>query len=116
MTQINNQKLRVVTRRDLSIGVQATQSSHAVIDFQHEFPVESREWQTTSNYLALLTVADEYHLDKLIQKAELLGIKHTIFREPDLGNEITAVAFEPSDKSRKLTSACPLLGKEITYA
>ena len=116
MTQINNQKLRVVTRRDLPISTQAVQSAHAVIDFQHEYPVESREWQTTSNYLALLTVADEYQLDKLIQKAELLGIKHTIFREPDLGNEMTAVAFEPSDKSRKLTSACPLLGKEVIHA
>jgi hypothetical protein len=78
--------------------------------------MESRQWQTSSNYLALLTVADEYELDKLIYKAEMLGIKYTVFREPDLGNEMTAVAFEPSDKSRKLTSACPLLGKEAIHA
>jgi hypothetical protein len=44
------------------------------------------------------------------------GIKFTLFREPDLNNEITAVAFEPSDSSRKLTSSCPLLGKEVIYA
>jgi hypothetical protein len=44
------------------------------------------------------------------------GIKHTIFREPDLDNQITAVAFEASEAARKLTSSCPLLGKEVAYA
>lgn len=116
MNQINNQKLRVVTRRDLQLGTQATQASHAAIDFQHQFPKEAKEWQTKSNYLALLTVSDEESLVKLINKAKISGIKFTLFREPDLNNEITAVAFEPSDSSRKLTSSCPLLGKEITYA
>ena len=116
MKQINNQKLRVVTRRDLSIGYQATQSTHAAIDFQHEFPVEASEWQKNSNYLAVLTVEDESQLIKLITKAILLGIKHTVFREPDIDNQITAVAFEPSEQARKLTSSCPLLGKELSYA
>ncbi len=116
MNQINNQKLRVVTRRDLPISTQAVQSAHAAIDFQHQFPTEAKEWQTKSNYLALLTVSNEEALVKLIDKAEISGIKFTLFREPDLNNEITAVAFEPSDSSRKLTSSCPLLGKEVIYA
>ncbi len=116
MTQINNQKLRVVTRRDLSLSYQAVQSGHAAIDFQHEHPVEAREWQKQSNYLAFLTVADEQALIKLISKAILLGIKHTVFREPDIGNQITAVAFEPTDAAKKLTSSCPLLGKELMAA
>jgi hypothetical protein len=63
-----------------------------------------------------LTVANEQELYKLIEKADYKGIKYTIFREPDIQNEITAVAFEPSDDSRKLTSSCPLLGKELCYA
>ena len=111
-TQIN-QKLRVVTRRDLPIPYQAVQSGHAAIDFQHQHPVEAKEWQTQSNYLAFLTVADEAELIKLISKAILSGIKHTIFREPDINNEITAVAFEPSEAAKRLTSSCPLLGKEL---
>ena len=115
MTQINNQKLRVVTRRDLHISTQAVQSAHAAIDFQHDHPEVASQWQTKSNYLALLTVADEEALIKLITKAILMGIKHTIFREPDLGNVITAVAFEPTDAAKKLTSSCPLMGKEVQY-
>ncbi len=111
MTQVN-EKLRVITRRDLSIGTQATQAAHAAIDFQHQHPVEAKEWQTKSNYLVLATVADESELIRLITKAILTGIKHTVFREPDINNEITAIAFEPSDASRRLTSSCPLLGKE----
>ena len=89
------------------------QSAHAAIDFQHEHPEDASQWQKNSNYLALLTVADEEALIKLISKALLSGIKYTLFREPDLNNEITAVAFEPSDRARKLTSSCPLMGKDI---
>lgn len=103
----------MVTRRDLPIAYQAVQAGHAAIDFQHEHPEIAKEWQTKSNYLAFLTVADEAQLIKLITKAVLTGIKHTVFREPDIDNQITAVAFEPSEASRKLTSSCPLLGKEV---
>ena len=48
------------------------QSAHAAIDFQHEHPEDASQWQTKSNYLALLTVADEEALIKLISKALLL--------------------------------------------
>ena len=108
-------KLRVVTRRDLPIGTQALQSGHAAIDFQHQHPSEAKEWHSKSNYLVFLTVANEEELIKLTTKAILLGIKHTVFREPDLDNQITAVAFEATDAARKLTSSCPLLGKEASY-
>ena len=108
-----NPKLRVVTRRDLKIGSQALQASHASIDFQYQHPEIAREWQTKSNYLVFITVSDEAELIKMVTKATLTGIKHTIFREPDMGNQITAVAFEPSEAAQKMTSSCKLLGKEL---
>jgi len=77
--------------------------------------LEAKEWHKQSNYLVFLTVADEEQLIKLISKAILMGIKHTVFREPDLDDQITAVAFEPSEQARKLTSSCPLLGKEVCH-
>jgi len=54
-------------------------------------------------------------LTDLIVKASLRGIKYTVFREPDINNEITAVAFEPSIEAKKLCSNLPLLGKEVSY-
>lgn len=106
----------MVTRRDLSIGTQALQSGHAAIDFQHQHPVVASKWQKESNYLAFLTVANEAELIKLISKAIITGIKHTVFREPDIDNQITAVAFEPTEAAQRLTSSCPLLGKEVANA
>ncbi len=112
----STEKLRVVTRRDLSLSYQAVQAAHAAVDFQHQHPEVATQWHKKSNYLAFLTVADEHALIGLITKAIMKGIKHTIFREPDVDNQITAVAFEPSEASRKLTSSLPLLGKEVEYA
>ena len=113
MKQIKNSKLIVVTRRDIHIGYQAVQAGHAAIEFQYDYPEVAKDWHDNSNYLIFLSTDDEAHLKKLIIKATEKGIKYTIFREPDIGNQITAVAFEPSEASRKLTSSCPLMGKEV---
>jgi len=40
------------------------------------------------------------------------NIKYSIFREPDIDNQITAIAIEPSDKTRRLLSNLPLMLKE----
>ena len=109
----STEKLRVITRRDLPIPYQAVQAAHACIDFQHDYPVESTQWHKSSNYLAILTVKDEQALIDLIVKASLRGIKYTVFREPDIDNQITAVALEACPDSKRLTSSCPLLGKEL---
>lgn len=102
-----------MTRRDLKLPYQSVQSAHAAIQFQYEHPELAKLWYKQSNYLAFLTVANEEELVKLIDKAEAKGIKHSIFREPDINNQITAVAFEATDEARRLTSSCPILGKEV---
>jgi hypothetical protein len=43
----------------------------------------------------------------------LRGIKYSIFREPDINNQITAITLEPSEASMKLTSSFPLLEPNI---
>ena len=112
--QINStEKLRVVSRRDISIGYQAVQAGHAAIQFQHEHPELAKLWYTKSNYLAFLTVANEEELEKLIRKAEAKGISHSVFREPDIGNEITAITFEASNDAKRITSSCRMMGKEV---
>ena len=105
-------KLVVVTRQDLPIGYQAVQSGHALADFILQHPQIAEHWHKTSNYLVFLSTHDEESLEKLIIKAQNRGIKYTPFYEPDVNNQLTSVAFEPSDETRKLVSNIPLLGKE----
>jgi len=94
--------LYVITRSDLEPGYQAVQSMHALRQFTAEHPEVDREWFESSNYLGLLSVANEDELVKLIEQAADLGIKYSIFREPDIGDQITAIALEPGPKSKKL--------------
>jgi peptidyl-tRNA hydrolase len=79
-------KLHVVVREDLPPGPRGVQSMHAAIQFCHEHPETTRQWFETSNYLAWLKVPDENSFGKLIEKAERLGVRYSIFREPDLGH------------------------------
>lgn len=83
-----------------------------MIDFVIKYPGQSRQWHQDSNYLAQLSCKDENELEELAKKAELKGIKVVRFYEPDIDNQLTAIALEPSDESRRLTSSLPLMLKE----
>jgi len=86
------------------VGYQGVQSIHAAIQFAMEHPDINKEWFEKSNYLGFLSVANESELNKVIDKAICKGIQYSIFREPDIGNEITAIALAPGVKTRKLCS------------
>jgi len=60
-----------------------------------------------------LSVKNEEQLSLLLKKAKFKELKHTVFREPDIGDEITAIALEPGDRAKKLTNRLPLALKEI---
>jgi hypothetical protein len=98
---------------DLSISQQSVQSAHSSIDFQHQYPIVAKDWNQNSNYLVFLSVKDESELICYINKFANANLKYTIFREPDIDNQITAITVEPSEKSRKLTSNLPLLFKNL---
>lgn len=112
-TQINNKKLRVITRRDIPLEYQGVQGAHAAIQFQHEHPELAVDWFTNSNYLIFLSVKNEDELKQFIKKAESNNIITSIFREPDINNEITAIALEPCDLSRRITGGLPLMRREV---
>lgn len=109
-TQINNSKLRVISRNDISLPYQAVQASHACVQFQYEHVEIANNWYNNSNYLIFLSTEDENSLKELIEKANSKNIKISIFTEPDINNEITAIALEPCDESRKMTSGLCLMG------
>ena len=98
----------IVTRKDLSPGAKAAQCCHALKQFGVENPQEDDTWFQTSNYLVLLETEDEESLQKLLSLAEMKGIKFSFFREPDFDNAITAAAFEPGGKTKRLCSKLKL--------
>lgn len=81
---------------------------HALRQFTAEHPEIDRLWFERSNYLGLLSVSDEKELMNLVEQATAHEISFSIFREPDIENEITAIALAPGPKSKKLCSRLPL--------
>ena len=113
MTQINEKsKLIVVTRQDLIPGSQSCQATHAAIAFIFEHPEIAHEWYNISKYLVQLSVNNQEELLELAEKLSWKGILFSEFREPDLDNELTAIALEPSEKARRVVSSLPLLLSE----
>ncbi len=81
---------------------------HSAIEYIFEHPEYAAIWHNNSNYLAFLSVKNEQELIDLIIKAEEKGIIFSIFREPDIGNQITAIALAPGTKTKKLLNRLPL--------
>jgi hypothetical protein len=89
-------RLYLIVRTNLPPGDQAVQADHAHREFiEHHREVEA-SWYRESNTLALLAARDEQHLGELYRLALERGIPAAPFREPDLGDSLTAVAFAPS--------------------
>jgi hypothetical protein len=101
-------KLYVVTRRDLAPGYQEVQSIHAAQQFALDFPTINGRWKEHSNYLGLLSVEDEAALKKLATKATRKGLAVSLFCEPDIDWEVTAIVIEAGSISRKLCKKLPL--------
>jgi hypothetical protein len=100
--------LIVVTREDMTPGYQLVQSLHSIVEFIFEHPDVSNQWKVSSNSLVGLSVKNEEQLKLLIEKLIKRNIKYSVFREPDIQDQITAIAIEPTMEARKLCSYIPL--------
>jgi hypothetical protein len=94
------EKLYVVVRADLSAGQQAVQACHAVREFTQEFPDER------ADTVVLLQVDDESSLSSMLHRAVDHGARYRAFREPDIGDALTAIAIAP--EGRRLCRRLPL--------
>lgn len=92
------ERLFVVVRADLSVAQQAVQGCHAALQFAAEHPERCEAWMSRSNTLALLSVANEAELVQLARNADARGLRVSVFREPDIGNAVTALALEPDGR------------------
>jgi peptidyl-tRNA hydrolase len=109
---LDKTKLYVVVRADMAPGPQLAQAVHAALEFSTDFPSLTEVWRRHSNYLVVVAAPDEQALLDLANLAASLDLKHTVVREPDYGNTLTAVALEPHHACRKITSRFPLALKE----
>ncbi len=91
-------KLYLVTRADLSPGSQAVQAVHAMREFVAWYPELDKLWYERSNFLAFLVVPNEEALSRLLKQAEGRLIPVVGFREPDLGESLTAIALASNAK------------------
>ncbi len=94
----------IVTRRDLSVGMQLAQTAHVAMAWRDE-------WDIDDDTVIVLTVENELALHGvLLDMLEHDGFAGASwFREPDLEGALTAVAFTASTK--KLLRNLPLAGK-----
>jgi peptidyl-tRNA hydrolase len=95
-------KLFIVVRQDLPPGRSYAQVAHAITEYAMLYQACFEAWYEASNTIAVLQVPTMVELAQLCDRAEFEGCRKAEFHEPDLQNELTAVAFEPSDKSRFL--------------
>lgn len=100
----------MITRADLSPGLQAAQCVHAAFALAREHPDEIEHWWNGSSTLVLLSVPDEA---ALVAWAEVVrSVPAVLVREPDLEEEATALAVAPSPCGSFFASL-PLVGKEL---
>ena len=78
-----------MVRRDLPLAQQSVQAIHAAVESSRRFPIPPSH---DHPHLVLLSVADETELLETCDKLRLRGVGHVSYREPDMGNEMTAIA------------------------
>jgi len=79
-------KLFVIVRKDLTTSQRAVQAGHAVAEYLTSSPL----WRNET--LVYLGVKSLHQLNHVIRKLEFNNIDYIEWREPDLNNEITAIA------------------------
>lgn len=93
------------------------QSAHAVADFTFQYPEKARLWHDNSNYIIILSVPTETDLRKLPKALIELGIQYTLFTEPDIDNQLTAIALCPGPRVKRFCQGFPLAlcnNREVT--
>lgn len=93
-------RLYAITRADLSVGMRAAQAGHALIAWvlQHGEPCEN---------LVVLQVPGRLALQDLVPRLRSVSDRVVLFYEPDLGEQLTAIAAPP--ECWRIVGALPLM-------
>ena len=94
----------IIVRNDLTNGQQLAQSVHSAAEFAHKHTNLFNDWMTNSQYVVSLSANDEQHLKEVLTKLEWFGANVVTFREPDMDNQLTSIAFYGTPKMMKITA------------
>lgn len=107
-------KLFVLVRRDLPKSYRMVQGMHAAALYAsrtnpYGTEYKSGGWRADTGTIVSLLVNDEEHLLHIQRyMAETIKVPLASWREPDLDNELTAIAFLDRDGDNTLTRALRL--------
>lgn len=103
-------KLYVVVRSDIPAGDQLAQSCHAVAEFGVLSPTRFAAWAKEDRSIVILAAPSQTALQ--IVRMQLIdeGLEVAAFREPDMDNELTAIAF--GGEGARFVSQLPLALRE----
>ena len=90
-------RLYVIVRTDLPCSHPAVQAGHVVAEFYKDYPGFSQLWNNQT--LIYLMVNTKRKLYNLMHKMDRNGIIYTYFKEPDIDDEITAIAVWMNEES-----------------
>jgi len=114
LSRYKEPKLVTITRQDISPGYQVVQTAHAVADFCTKAGfVDVTNWMRKSGSIISLSVKNEKELLKWVKKLKR-SVRVYEFREPDVGNQLTAICFYAQEKTRKKIKNLPLALKELS--
>ena len=88
------------------------QPAHALAQFAVDNQKVFIDWQTNHKNLIVLAVDNEESLHKLLLQAQSKGIATSAFREPDIKDQLTAIALEPCQLTYSLTGHLELALKK----
>jgi peptidyl-tRNA hydrolase len=92
-------RLYVLVRSDLNPGLAMAQACHAVAAFAAAYPEECAHWKAGGNNLVCLSVPSEGPLRAMAARSLERGALVTVFTEPDLHGQATAVAISGEAKA-----------------
>ncbi len=87
----HHEYMYVIVRNDLSPAQKAVQSGHALIEASRKFLAKDAEHPS----VIICVVKSEAKLIKCCEELRNCGIQFEEFREPDIGNQLTAIASKP---------------------
>lgn len=101
----------MVTHSGLTAGYQVAQTAHAVANFARFDSDAFINWHIQSQYLVALQTSCPETLEALLSRALAAELTVHPFREPDIGDQLTALAFTPDPRNKRFLARLPLAGK-----